>query len=46
MKFLRDGVMFLFRSATDGVGAALETVRAVEPAGLPPATWACTPARW
>jgi class 3 adenylate cyclase len=37
VKFLGDGVMFLFKSAADGVGAALQAVRAVEPAGLPPA---------
>lgn len=37
VKFLGDGVIFLFKSASDGVGAALEAVRAVKPAGLPPA---------
>jgi len=37
VKFLGDGVLFLFKGASEGVAAALEAVGAVEPAGLPPA---------
>jgi class 3 adenylate cyclase len=37
VKFLGDGVMFLFNGAAEGVAASLEAVGAVEPAGLPPA---------